>query len=198
MDDETEIIISAQRVEGDPRLVVYARHQMAATLEPVWNGSVARHHDSLGSLFSLAALDLNRDGQDELVITEAGMHGGPSWFLGRDARGQWQTLISARGWDGMESTSRVGFEVRDAVSRLWGRSVDGQDMCWQWDIGGPVDAMRGEPGRCGHMPEAGELPAREFGLIVLVSPAHRDELLEQAARQVEGQGQDFQCPGETE
>jgi len=195
LDDETEIIVSAQTVEVDPRLVVYARHEAAGTLEPVWNGSVAHHYDSLGGLFSLAALDLNADGQDELVITEAGMHGGSSWFLGRDARGHWQPLMSARGWEGMRSTSRVGYEILDTVSRLWGRSADGQDMCWQWDIGRPVEFMRGEPGRCGHLPDEGELPARDVGLILLVSPSYRDEVLEQAARELTERGQDFSCGG---
>ncbi len=188
LDDETELIASAQRVEDDVRVLLYARRDGEVRLDPVWNGSVATTFETMGGLLRLGARDFNADGQDELVIANVRWHGAEHWLLSQGEDGSWHTILSVTGFTVLGVESRVGLVHEGGVTSVWGRDASGEEVCWYWPDGASIDAPTRTQGRCGHSPGQGDLIGRPLGTVLLASPSGGEEALADRASRLADAG----------
>ncbi|ABI66350.1 hypothetical protein Mmar10_2058 [Maricaulis maris MCS10] len=195
LDDETELIVSAQRVAGDVRVLLYARRDGEVRLEPVWNGSVATTYETMGGLLRLGVRDFNADGQDELVIANLRWHGAEHWLLSQSEDGRWRTILSATGFTVLGVESRVGLVQEGGVTSVWGRDASGEETCWHWRDGASIDGATRTPGRCGHGAGQGDLIGRPLGTVFLASPSGWEEALARLASRLADAGASAICDG---
>ncbi|WP_203294188.1 hypothetical protein [Maricaulis parjimensis] len=193
LDAETEILVSGHLVAEEPRLILYARRGDRRELEAVWNGSVGHDYPLIGALFSLATLDLNDDGQAELLLTQAGFHGGPTHVLSRLAHGEWRHVLTVRGSSLLGEDRRTGFERVEGGLRLWGATASYPDACWQWEAGDPIEAFSLRADRCGHAAEEGTELGETVGMIIIAPPEESARLLAEAEEQLDQQGVSVSC-----
>lgn len=109
LSDGTVLQISSHQVAGEPRIALYAREPGARALRIVFDYSLS--NVARPRTINVHELDVNQDGQVELLVAMPERHGSTRFLYGRETDGQWRLVL--------ETT----FSVRQLV-RAIGESIE--------------------------------------------------------------------------
>jgi hypothetical protein len=171
IDGQTELIVAAYEFAGAYRVMIHARNLESGQVTQVADLPVRQWRmdpDMSVLIATISAIDVNQDGQAEIVLTRnLHPHGWQDRIMGQVEEGaDWIEIVAIAGWSTNHDFANSGFVVGDDGSEVWGRNLgDGIDQCWRWVPGVELREYVVSEGPCHRQTDRAILRASRLNII---------------------------------